>query len=238
MSYAPPVDPGRSRLTSGYGWRTSRRSGRRTFHAGSDFLGRRGDPVFAVAQGTVVKLGLDEDRANRMGGYGNLVAVDHGDGWWSVYAHLSAIAVQLGQHVEPGQKLGEVGNTSNGRFRGMGSHLHFEIRDASGAAPLPGPYRRFNTDPAAWLAERGIRTVRRGFDLGPGAVTPSAEQPLVGIGGLAGVEDEEGLPDEPIRDPWTFDPISGGAIALVTGAGMVALVTGSYIGLRAANLVR
>lgn len=156
----PPTDPGLSRITSGFGTRLGR-SGRPTFHAGLDFLGRRGEPVFAVLPGRVVVVVHDSPRNRRTSGYGNVVAIDHKDGWWTVYAHLDRIDVHEGQEVVAGDQLGTVGNTSDGKFPGMGAHLHFEIRNAAGV-PFPGPYRRFNVDPQPWMAERGLRFDARG----------------------------------------------------------------------------
>ncbi len=157
-----PTDKTRSRITSGFGMRVGR-SGRPTFHAGVDFLGAKGDPVYAVAAGTVVAVFPDQGAPRSTSGYGNVVAIDHGDGWWTVYAHLDRSSVQVGQPIREGELVGVVGNSSNGKFRGMGAHLHFEVRDARGGrAPFPGPYRRFNVDPQAWLEERGVRFDARG----------------------------------------------------------------------------
>jgi murein DD-endopeptidase MepM/ murein hydrolase activator NlpD len=160
------ISPVPTRITAGYGVRLGR-SGRPTFHAGLDLLGRRGDPVRAVAAGTVAAAVPDDaPRSAQTGGYGNVVAVDHGDGWWTVYAHLDRIAVQPGQRVAEGALVGTVGNSSNRRFRGMGPHLHFEVRDASQVAPFPGLYRRYNVDPRPWLEARGVRFDARGTVLG------------------------------------------------------------------------
>lgn len=157
------ISPVPTQISSGFGVRLGR-SGRPTFHAGLDFLGRRGDAVRAVAPGAVVAMFPDDaPRTARTNGYGNVVAIDHGDGWWTIYAHLDRIAVALGQAVPEGALVGTVGNSSNGKFRGMGAHLHFEVRDARGGrAPFPGPYRRFNVDPRPWLEERGVRFDARG----------------------------------------------------------------------------
>jgi len=57
-------------------------------------------------------------------GYGNLIVLDHGDGWESWYGHLSHIDVEVGQTVARAQLIGQAGNTGNSE----GSHLHFEVR--------------------------------------------------------------------------------------------------------------
>ncbi len=145
---------------SHYGFRTSTRTGTRTFHAGADFLGPRGTPVYAV-RGGVVQAVTHEDRpSRRWGGYGNAVVVHHPDlDVWTFYAHLDQVDVEEGQVLEPGRPIGRVGNTTNGRFPNMVPHLHFEVRRArtDGSSPFPGAYRDFNLDPEAWLASMGVR---------------------------------------------------------------------------------
>ncbi len=145
---------------STYGWRTSPRTGRRTFHAGLDFLAPRGTEVRAAAPGVVERVVLhDRVGRTRFGGYGRAVVVRHpGARVWTFYAHLDSVEVEVGQPVRAGQRLGEVGNSTNHRFGGMPTHLHFEVRRAApgGRSPFPGPYRRFNLDPAAWLRSVGV----------------------------------------------------------------------------------
>lgn len=232
MAYSPPVRPS-SRLTSPFGVRASRRTGRPTFHAGIDLLGSTGEPVYAVAPGTVRVVGSDAQRGRgvRTNGYGNVVGLEHAaDGFWSVYAHLSRVVVSEGQRVEAGALVGYVGSTSNGKFPGMGAHLHFEIRrPAGGRTPFPGPYRRFNVDPEAWLRERGIET-RDSVQV----VDRARAQPLRGLGEAAADPaiapdelDYEGLPDEPVRDQDTFDPPN--ALAIVGVATAATLAAGGAI---------
>ncbi len=151
--------PAGHRVGSHYGYRNSRRTGERTFHAGIDFLAERGTPVYAV-RGGVVEAVATNTTQTLFAGYGNAVVVHHPDeGRWSFYAHLEDVTVEEGQPVEPGTLLGHVGNTTNGRFPGMGAHLHFEVRVArgDGGSPFPGPYRRHNVDPEDWLAAMGVR---------------------------------------------------------------------------------
>lgn len=231
---APPVLPSISRLTSGYGVRPGRSSGAPTYHAGADFRASRGDPVFAVADGTVDFVATDRaPRGTR--GYGNVVAIAHPGGFWSMYAHLSRVDVAEGDGVVAGQQIGAAGNTTNGKFRGMGAHLHFEVRTAA----VPGPYRTTNVDPVAWLLERGVDVRGRDIliDRGRGGREPTgglsgllalteqhgARPIFSALRGLGGPVDAAtldlgapGLPDEPLRDPWTFDPPNAGVYVLLT----------------------
>ncbi len=159
-------------MGSHYGYRLSGRTGRRTFHAGIDFGAERGTPVYAVRRGVVETVARDRVRAN-FTGYGNAIVLHHADdARWSFYAHLDEVLVEQGQRVEAGTLIGRVGNTTNRQFRGMGTHLHFEVRRAQfdGSSPFPGPYRRNNVDPARWLRELGV-AVPRGADQDPEAHT-------------------------------------------------------------------
>jgi len=155
---ASPVPAGIG-VGSHYGHRVSRRTGNRTFHAGTDFLAPSGTPVYAVRAGVVETVVRERDGSRRWAGYGNGVVIRHDhDGRWSFYAHLSAIDVAEGDVVLPGHKLGSVGRTTNGRFPRMVSHLHFEVREArrDGESPFPGPYGRYDVNPEEWLADMGV----------------------------------------------------------------------------------
>jgi murein DD-endopeptidase MepM/ murein hydrolase activator NlpD len=87
-------------------------------HYGIDIAGKLGYPVYAVDNGVVVYAGWNN------WGYGNVVVIDHGNGWQSLYAHLSRILVQCGQAVYQGDMIGAIGSTGNS----TGPHLHFELR--------------------------------------------------------------------------------------------------------------
>ncbi len=86
-------------------------------HSGIDIAGDTGDPVWAVDDGVVVFAGWSSS------GYGNLIVIDHGNGWQSLYAHLDAYYVECGMSVFQGAVIGTVGSTGNS----SGSHLHFEL---------------------------------------------------------------------------------------------------------------
>jgi murein DD-endopeptidase MepM/ murein hydrolase activator NlpD len=92
-------------------------TGRHTHHDGIDIAAARGTTIPVGRAGVVV-------RAEKAGGYGNLVVVDHGDGVQTRYAHCDRLDVVPGQSVTPGDVLGTVGSTG----RSTGPHLHFEIR--------------------------------------------------------------------------------------------------------------
>ncbi|NSW51243.1 MAG: peptidoglycan DD-metalloendopeptidase family protein [Anaerolineae bacterium] len=87
-------------------------------HLALDFAVGVGDPVFASDSGVVVYSGWNTS------GYGNMVMIDHGNGYQTLYAHLSNTAVRCGASVYQGQTIGYGGSTGNS----TGPHLHFEVR--------------------------------------------------------------------------------------------------------------
>ncbi|HEY3449343.1 MAG TPA: peptidoglycan DD-metalloendopeptidase family protein [Myxococcales bacterium] len=89
-----------------------------TFQKGLDLRASEGSEVAAVADGKVVHAGAFR-------GYGNLVIVDHGDGYHTLYAHLATLAKAVGDEVEGGQALGTVGDTGSLK----GAYLYFEVRE-------------------------------------------------------------------------------------------------------------
>ena len=106
----------------------------RSDHPGIDIAAKTGTPVYAADSGVIVFAGVSN------WGYGNLIIIDHGDGFQSAYGHLSQINVVCGQSVFQGNLIGLAGNTGNS----FGAHLHFEIRSTSGGrvnpwSYLPGP---------------------------------------------------------------------------------------------------
>ena len=107
---------GGGRLTSNFGSRIHPVTRKSTFHKGIDIGAARGNPVYAYANGTVTYAG-------RMSGYGNFIAISHGNGMVTRYGHLSAIYVKTGQTVSVRQRIGSVGSTGVS----TGPHLHFEV---------------------------------------------------------------------------------------------------------------
>lgn len=161
----PPIAPGQGRLVSRFGVRAGMTSGAPTFHAGIDIgAAPIGAPIMAAQDGTVALVSYEREMVPGMRGYGNCVALLHGSGLYSFYAHMNVAYVRIGATVEAGAAIGEVGRTTNGKFPGMGPHLHFEVRRPreDGSSPVPGPYRRYNLDPIPWLAEMGITFGERG----------------------------------------------------------------------------
>lgn len=90
-------------------------------HWGIDLAGNEGEAVYATDAGVIVYAGWNNY------GYGNMIMIDHGSGFQSLYGHLSAINVQCGQSVGQGDVIGAIGSTG----RSTGAHLHFEIRSLS-----------------------------------------------------------------------------------------------------------
>ncbi|NUT34280.1 MAG: M23 family metallopeptidase [Hamadaea sp.] len=129
--YVNPLAAGTT--TSCYGQRWG------VLHAGVDLAAAEGTDILAVAAGTVIAAGWNYS------GYGISVVIDHGDGYYTHYAHMNATSVTAGQQVAAGAVLGQEGSTGDS----TGPHLHFEVHEGSLWNQI---------DPAPWLAERGIET--------------------------------------------------------------------------------
>ncbi len=104
------------RITSGFGIRNDPFTGQLAMHGGLDFVGPMGTPVTASAAGTVTRSALDSS-------YGNVVEISHIEGFTTRYAHLSVRLVQVGQKVNRGETIGQLGSTG----RSTGPHLHYEV---------------------------------------------------------------------------------------------------------------
>lgn len=123
------VKPAMGAFTSGFGPRWG------TMHNGIDIANVNGTPILAVEDGVVIDSGPAQ-------GYGNWIRILHEDGAVSVYGHMQALDVVVGQQVTAGQKIADMGNMGFS----TGSHLHFEIHP-DGTNPV---------DPVPWFAARGI----------------------------------------------------------------------------------
>ena len=140
--------------TSNFGIRSDPFRGTAAMHAGVDIPGPTGTPVYATADGYV-------DRAERAGGYGNMVEIDHGKGIQTRYGHLSKILVPANTRVHRGQLIALIGSTG----RSTGPHLHYEVR-IDGHAVNPVPFLQ-NADYLLAAQDRSIKTIPVG--VGPAA---------------------------------------------------------------------
>jgi hypothetical protein len=116
-------------MTSGFGSRFHPIKRRMIGHHGQDFGAAHGSGIRAALSGTVLFAGV-------MGGYGNTVEIDHGNGVTTRYAHMSNIGVSVGQKIKQGQLVGALGSTG----MSTGPHLHFEVRE-NGEAINPNSVR-------------------------------------------------------------------------------------------------
>ena len=105
-----------TRMASGYKWRMHPILKIRKFHKGMDFTAPIGTPIFASGNGKVI-------RAQRSATFGNVVYIDHGYGYKTIYAHMSKMKARKGQKVKRGDLIGYVGNTG----RSVSAHLHYEV---------------------------------------------------------------------------------------------------------------
>jgi len=115
IGYGTFIWPANKHYLSGFDYSPS------TNHWGIDIAGNEGEGVYATDAGVIVYAGWNDY------GYGNMVMIDHGNGFQSLYAHMSAFNVGCGQSVGQGDVIGAIGTTG----RSSGAHLHFEIRAIS-----------------------------------------------------------------------------------------------------------
>lgn len=114
-------------FSSNFGVRSDPFRGTAAMHAGVDIPGPTGTPIYATADGVI-------SHADRLGGYGNMVEINHGKGISTRYGHLSKILVSDNMRVKRGQLIALMGSTG----RSTGPHLHYEVRiDGHPVNPLP-----------------------------------------------------------------------------------------------------
>lgn len=133
-----PVDKNKVHISSGFGWRKNpfTRSGSQ-FHPGIDFAGPIGIPIYATGDGVVI------DPFSAMTGYGNVIVIDHGYGFETLYAHLSKKLVSAGDSVKRGQIIGLLGNTGPS----TGPHVHYEVhRNGKKVNPINYIYSGFTNE--------------------------------------------------------------------------------------------
>ena len=112
--------------TSNYGWRTHPITGvKNSFHSGVDIVGMSSKLLYPINDGTVVTA-----VTNSNVGYGNYVVVNHGNGYWSLYAHMKTVYVKVGQTVNKNTVLGIEGTTGNS----TGNHCHLEVRKGTNSS--------------------------------------------------------------------------------------------------------
>lgn len=117
-------------VSSAFGKRSDPFNQKSASHKGVDLASNKGNKVKTMARGKVVRSGW-------AGGYGNLIEIDHGNGFKTKYAHLNKSYVKKGQTVDAGDAIGEVGSTG----RSTGPHLHYEII-YNGAPVDPGVFMK------------------------------------------------------------------------------------------------
>ena len=103
-------------ISSHFGYRKDPFTGKKAFHHGVDFAGKKGSDVFSVAAGVVLKTG-------KQSGYGYLVEINHGNGYTTRYGHNGEILVKMGDRVAKEQVIAKMGSTG----RSTGPHVHFEV---------------------------------------------------------------------------------------------------------------
>lgn len=117
-----------------------------SMHPGIDVSNGLGTPVYTIAAGVVIQVTANGGG----GGYGNSIIIKHNDRFYSLYGHLNKTIVKVGDTVQAAQKIGEEGNTEDGKIAPnlksgkMGAHLHFEIRDLAVSEYGNGKYGAVN----------------------------------------------------------------------------------------------
>lgn len=132
----PVLNKDLTRMASGYGWRIDPIYHSRRFHQGMDFTAPTGTDIFATGNGTIQSAGWQQ-------GYGNCVQVNHGYGYLTLYGHMNAIKVRVGQSVKRGDVIGLVGSTG----KSTGPHLHYEVH-FKGTVMNPQNYYFLDLSPA------------------------------------------------------------------------------------------
>jgi len=112
-----PINMDKAKLTSKFGYRRDPFTRRYKKHEGDDFSAKKGTDVIATADGLVIS-------SKYNGSFGNYVEISHGNGYKTIYGHLSKRNVPRGKYVVRGQKIGEVGNTG----KSTAPHLHYEVK--------------------------------------------------------------------------------------------------------------
>ncbi|HPI82688.1 MAG TPA: M23 family metallopeptidase [Candidatus Paceibacterota bacterium] len=140
LKHIPAIQPidnkDLKRTASGWGMRIHPIFNIKKFHYGLDFTAPTGTPIYSTGDGEIEFIIKHTDKDSH--GYGNLIIIDHGYGYKTLYAHMDKFSVKVGQEVKRGQTIGSVGNTG----LSTGPHLHYEvIKDGRKVNPV---YYLFN----------------------------------------------------------------------------------------------
>ncbi|WP_068597288.1 M23 family metallopeptidase [Vaginella massiliensis] len=145
----PIADKSMSRVASGFGVRFHPILKIHKMHNGLDFAAPVGTPIYATADGVVSMAGSGN-------GYGNMVKLNHGNGYETLYAHMSKIKVRNGQRIKRGDVIGNVGNTG----MSTGAHLHYEIHHHGKVInPIDFFYKDLSPDEFVKMYEETQKTV-------------------------------------------------------------------------------
>ncbi len=154
LASIPAIQPVRNddlkRMASGYGWRIDPIYKTRRMHTGMDFTAATGTDVFATGDGTV------EATEKNGWGYGNCIVINHGYGYKTRYAHLSAFKIKVGNKVKRGDLIGLVGTSG----KSTGPHLHYEV-EKNGEKVNPIHY--YHTDLSPEQYERLLKISQNSF---------------------------------------------------------------------------
>lgn len=125
VSHIPAIQPienkNLKRTASGWGYRVHPIYKIKKFHYGLDFTARTGTPIYATGDGIILHAIKKDQKASK--GYGNLIIIDHGYGYKTLYAHMNKFQVKQGDQVKRGEVIGLVGSTG----LSTGPHLHYEV---------------------------------------------------------------------------------------------------------------
>lgn len=154
LASIPAIQPVRNddlkRMASGYGWRIDPIYKTSRMHTGMDFTASVGTEVFATGDGVI-------SATERNGwGYGNCIVINHGYGFKTRYAHLSAFKVKVGDKVKRGDLIGLVGSTG----KSTGPHLHYEVEKGGQKV---NPIHYYHTDLSPEQYERLLKMSQNSF---------------------------------------------------------------------------
>jgi murein DD-endopeptidase MepM/ murein hydrolase activator NlpD len=134
LASAPSLWPLQGPIMSSFGERTDPFNGEGTFHRGVDISGGYGQAIIAPADGVITE-------AEVHNGYGKTIVINHGNGYNTLFGHMSGFAVAVGQHVQRGDVIGYVGLSG----RSTGPHVHYEVH-INDVAVNPHKYMRMTLD--------------------------------------------------------------------------------------------